>query len=222
MNRIASIQISTGMAASAAGFMDTAIQCPRSISAGEENDMRSGNGQHTASLGTRILMSLARAKAAIVREPPPGYARGAWAIINDVPYPPPPPYAGSNHHPPSYEDAIEIGVVASPLRVEQLMRRRYASNTQEQELPRIASAPHLARVSSRSPYGEHYNRHSIGVLLSTLPASFEDLPKYTNVDNTLPLSPVVRRWKLGEPAFEKPPLHPKGHKYPSSSNASLN
>ncbi|KAJ1848313.1 hypothetical protein LPJ70_001092 [Coemansia sp. RSA 2708] len=145
--------------------------------------------QPVEGFGTQFFKMLARARAAIIHEAPPSYVRGAWAIINDVPYPPPPPYACSRH-PPSYDEAMEIGVVASPMRVEQQMQRRTS-------VPRVASAPQLSALADQA---------------SNLPET-EQLPSYEDVEDTRLVSPVVQRWQLGEPAFEKPPMHPKGYTY---------
>ncbi|KAJ2781152.1 hypothetical protein GGI15_003294 [Coemansia interrupta] len=191
--------------------------------------------------GALFFQSLARAKAAVTKAtPPPKYSRGAWSIINDVPYPPPPPYAGYTRHPPSYEEALEIGVVASPLRVEQRMRNRQAlsraarsihldSGSEPEDtthLPRVASAPQLTMLASEAAA-------NMAFVLS-LPLSDEDddllpslpeiedavhLPRYADVDDTLPLSAVVSRWRLGEPAFEKPARSPKGYAYPEADAA---
>ncbi|KAJ2663424.1 hypothetical protein IWW48_001307 [Coemansia sp. RSA 1200] len=207
-------------------------QRPRSISGGEESSMRNtvdsasvsdfaqdnDSNRPTIGLGARIWMSLARAKAVIIKDSPPNYTRGAWAIISDVPYPPPPPYAGSSRHPPTYEDAMEIGVVASPLRVEQLMHSRSQVRSSEVLLPRTASAPQLAALSVESTAPAS---RDIEYLFPRIPAGSDaaadnSLPNYLDVDSTIPLSPIVRRWRLGEPAFEKPSLHPKGYQYPST------
>ncbi|KAJ2523725.1 hypothetical protein GGI11_001309 [Coemansia sp. RSA 2049] len=207
-------------------------QRPRSISGGEESSMHNtvdrasvsgfgqddGSNRPTVGLGARIWMSLARAKAVIIKDLPPNYTRGAWAIINDVPYPPPPPYAGSSRHPPTYDDAMEIGVVASPLRVEQLMHSRSQVRSSEVLLPRTASAPQLAALSAESTAPAS---REIEYLFPRLPAGSDaaadsSLPNYVDVDSTIPLSSVVRRWKLGEPAFEKPSRHPKGYQHPST------
>ncbi|KAJ1724850.1 hypothetical protein LPJ53_000918 [Coemansia erecta] len=191
--------------------------------------------------GALFFQSLARAKAAVAKAtPPPKYSRGAWSIINDVPYPPPPPYAGYTRHPPSYEEALEIGVVASPLRVEQRMRSRqvitraapsiHLDSESEPEdiahLPRVASAPQLTMLASEAaanmafvlslPFSDESDD-----LLPSLPEieDAEHLPRYADVDDTLPLSPVVSRWRLGESAFEKPARSPKGYAYPETDVA---
>ncbi|KAJ1773617.1 hypothetical protein IW138_001129 [Coemansia sp. RSA 986] len=221
-----------GQSSSPSGFTLDPTQRPHSISGSEENgmnsaidaasvsdsvenDINSSRNGASVGLGARILMSFARAKAAIIKESPPHYTRGAWAIINDVPYPPPPPYAGSSRHPPTYEDAMEIGVVASPLRVEQLM---HCCST-EPLLPRIASAPQLLSIPSEpnTSASGRANPRQITEEGNHIPASsatVDSLPRYGDVDATTLLSPIVRRWKLGQPAFEKPPLHPKGYQYP--------
>ncbi|KAJ1784528.1 hypothetical protein LPJ59_006335, partial [Coemansia sp. RSA 2399] len=197
-----------------------------SISNYTRDDASSSSSRPNAGLGARILMSLARAKAVIIKESPPHYTRGAWAIINDVPYPPPPPYAGSSRHPPSYEDAMEIGVVASPLRVEQLLR----SCPREPLIPRVASAPQLASWPSGSSTPSANSGHAITrhtddeseLLLPIISDTVDSLPKYGDIDATLVLSPVVRRWNLGQQAFEKPPRHPKGYQYPPARGNSNN
>ncbi|KAJ2877729.1 hypothetical protein H4R27_006097 [Coemansia aciculifera] len=175
----------------------------------------------SVTIGTRILASLARARAAIIHKSPPVYSRGAWAIINDVPFPPPPPYAGSSRHPPTYAEALEIGVVASPLRAEQRIRCRCHPNT---------SLPASTACSVRSSYmtvdrmsGEGMeatatatasNRNCCMIPSATLPDDgyIEDelLPKYADIGDLTPVSLVVRQWRLGQAAFEKPPLHPRG------------
>ncbi|KAJ2162582.1 hypothetical protein GGF46_000585 [Coemansia sp. RSA 552] len=157
--------------------------------------------------GARIMKSLARARAAVTQGPPPTYARGAWAIINDVPYPPPPPYA-SSRHPPTYDEALEIGVVASPLRVEQHMRQ---CQRRRQQLPRVSSAPQLTALQLQTPEPED-------TLLPDVPEEVMALPSYDDVDETVLLSPVVKKWQLGQPAFEKPALHPKGYAYVDADN----
>ncbi|KAJ2488058.1 hypothetical protein EV174_000164 [Coemansia sp. RSA 2320] len=166
-------------------------------------------------IGARILKSLARARAAIIHESPPIYSRGAWAIINDVPYPPPPPYAGSSRHPPTYSEALEIGVVASPLRVEQRMRSRHClgdspsqSATASSEVDDPAT---LTECSAPLP-DEHAEPACAngGGLNASFGYYSELLPEYTSIDDTASLSPVVRQWRLGQPAFEKPPRHPRG------------
>ncbi|KAJ2500597.1 hypothetical protein GGH96_002640 [Coemansia sp. RSA 1972] len=144
------------------------------------------------SLGARILKTFVRARAAILHESPPVYMRGAWAIINDVPYPPPPPYA-SSRHPPTYDEAMEIGVVASPMRIEQQMQA-------QSRVPRVASAPQLSALADAAND-------------TVLPAMECVLPSYADVEDTELVSPVVRGWRLGESAFEKPPMHPKGYTY---------
>ncbi|KAJ2798742.1 hypothetical protein H4R20_004712 [Coemansia guatemalensis] len=182
--------------------------------------------RHGCSFGGRIWESLSRV---IAYEAPPVYTRGAWAIINDVPYPAPPPYAGSSRHPPTYEEALEIGVVASPLRIEQRMRRQsrassmaFADGRASACLPRVESAPQLttlpesaSRISGGSSNTLVQNEPEDAFLPGVLDE--EILPKYDDVDDTIPLSPVVRRWHLGEPAFEKPAMHPKGYKYSQAS-----
>ncbi|KAJ2660356.1 hypothetical protein IW148_003831 [Coemansia sp. RSA 1199] len=148
------------------------------------------------SLGARILKTFVRARAAILHESPPVYMRGAWAIINDVPYPPPPPYA-SSRHPPTYDEAMEIGVVASPMRVEQQMQAQ-----SRHAVPRVASAPQLSALADAA-YED-----------TMLPAVDQCvLPRYADVEDTVLVSPVVQGWRLGESAFEKPPMHPKGYTY---------
>ncbi|KAJ2146677.1 hypothetical protein IW136_000467 [Coemansia sp. RSA 678] len=147
----------------------------------------------TPSLGARILKTFVRARDAILHESPPVYMRGAWAIINDVPYPPPPPYA-SSRHPPTYDEAMEIGVVASPMRVEQQMQA-------QSRVPRVASAPQLSALADAA-----YD--------TMLPPVDECvLPSYAGAEDTELVSPVVQGWRLGESAFEKPPMHPKGYTY---------
>ncbi|KAJ2455445.1 hypothetical protein EV183_000777 [Coemansia sp. RSA 2336] len=121
-----------------------------------------------------VFKTFARARAAILN-PPPAYARGAWAIINDVPYPPPPPYTGSRH-PPTYDEAMEIGVIASPLRVEQQMQCR---SRQSRGLPRVASAPQLTLLDEQ----------------------MAGLPTYEDIEDTRLLSPVVQKWKLDDVCF---------------------
>ncbi|KAJ2899152.1 hypothetical protein IWW38_001093 [Coemansia aciculifera] len=162
-------------------------------------------------IGALILKSIARARAAIIHESPPVYSRGAWAIISDIPYPPPPPYAGSSRHPPTYAEALEIGVVASPLRAEQRMLCIYRQNTSPS-----MSATHSVH-SSNGTVAEQASGDEEALLsgcdyrmtsLEELPDGDEDgesLPDYADI-----ISPVVRRWRLGQAAFEKPPLHPRG------------
>ncbi|KAJ2088137.1 hypothetical protein GGI09_006437 [Coemansia sp. S100] len=171
----------------------------------------------SVTIGTRILKSLARARAAIIHKSPPVYSRGAWAIINDVPFPPPPPYAGSTRHPPTYAEALEIGVVASPLRAEQRIHCRCQPNM---SLP--ASATCSVRSSDMSV--DQTSGEGIEATASsrndytTCPATFsgdgysedELLPKYADIEDLTPVSLVVRQWRLGQAAFEKPPLHPRG------------
>ncbi|PIA19258.1 hypothetical protein COEREDRAFT_79213 [Coemansia reversa NRRL 1564] len=183
---------------------------------------RNGGG-----FGGRIWESFSRA---IAFEAPPAYTRGAWAIINDVPYPAPPPYAGSSRHPPTYEEALEIGVVASPLRVEQRMRCQgrissmaFAASSAIACLPRVESAPQLTALpetANRSSEGSSNTNVQNELEDTFLPGVLDEefLPKYDDVDDTIALSPIVRRWHLGEPAFEKPAMHPKGYKYSSASN----
>ncbi|KAJ2084334.1 hypothetical protein H4R24_000127 [Coemansia sp. RSA 988] len=186
----------------------------------------SASCRHGNSFGGRIWESLSRA---IAYEAPPVYTRGAWAIINDVPYPAPPPYAGSSRHPPTYDEALEIGVVASPLRIEQRMRRQsrisnmaLVNSRVSACLPRVESAPQLrtlpestSRISGASSATIAQDESDDMLLPGVLDE--EILPEYGDVDDTIPLSPVVRRWHLGEPAFEKPAMHPKGYKYSPSS-----
>ncbi|KAJ2055367.1 hypothetical protein GGI17_006668 [Coemansia sp. S146] len=171
----------------------------------------------SATIGTRILASLARARAAIIHKSPPVYSRGAWAIINDVPFPPPPPYAGSSRHPPTYAEALEIGVVASPLRAEQRIRCRCHPDM---------SLPVPATCGVRSSYMAVDRTSGDGMEATascrnycmTPPAALpgdsciedEWLPKYADIRDLTPVSLVVRQWRLGQAAFEKPPLHPRG------------
>ncbi|KAJ2341194.1 hypothetical protein IWW50_005115 [Coemansia erecta] len=158
------------------------------------------SGAQPPGFGALILKTFARARAAILNEAPPSYARGAWAIINDVPYPPPPPYA-SSRHPPTYDESMEIGVVASPLRVEQQMQFQ----SHRQCIPRVASAPQLGALVEQQD-AEDMLLPGIGDC---------ELPRYEDVEDTVALSPVVQGWRLGESAFEKPPMHPKGYVHPS-------
>ncbi|KAJ2395001.1 hypothetical protein GGI05_001787, partial [Coemansia sp. RSA 2603] len=93
-------------------------------------------------------------------------------------------------------------------------------------LPRVASAPQLTMLASEAAA-------NLAFVLSfpsdeetddLLPGLTEienavNLPSYADVDETLPLSPVVSRWRLGEPAFEKPARSPKGYVYPEASTA---
>ncbi|KAJ2776118.1 hypothetical protein H4R18_005836 [Coemansia javaensis] len=167
-----------------------------------------------SSLGLRILDSIVRA---VVREDPPLYSRGAWSIISDVPYPAPPPYAGSRCHPPSYEEALEIGVVASPLRAQQLRTRR-TTMAQQQQMGRTASAPQLGALPESAG---RLRAASLGSsspacsspLLPVVPEDDDDtLPEYEI--HSPPSSGVVGQWRLGEPAFEKPPMDSKGYRYP--------
>ncbi|KAJ2029022.1 hypothetical protein H4S03_007593 [Coemansia sp. S3946] len=171
----------------------------------------------SVTIGTRILKSLARARAAIIHNSPPVYSRGAWAIINDVPFPPPPPYAGSTRHPPTYAEALEIGVVASPLRAEQRIHCRCQPNmslpasatcsvrSSDMSVDQTSGEGIEATTSSRSDY-------------TTRPATlsgdgysdYELLPTYADIEDLTPVSLVVRQWRLGQAAFEKPPLHPRG------------
>ncbi|KAJ2767220.1 hypothetical protein IWQ56_003417, partial [Coemansia nantahalensis] len=140
--------------------------------------------------GTGFFEAIARA---IIREDPPLYSRGAWATISDVPFPGPPPYAGSRYRPPTYEEAMEIGVVASPMRVAQRMRRQ-SRQAASAAIGRAASAPELAAMSATSSGAGGPQE-----------PSEEMLPPYGVEADTVPASHVVRGWRLGEPALEKPP-----------------
>ncbi|OMJ27133.1 hypothetical protein AYI69_g3440 [Smittium culicis] len=51
---------------------------------------------------------------------PPFYNYSGCSYLRNITYPPPPPYWSSND-PPPYDIAIQIGVIASPLRLEQLL-----------------------------------------------------------------------------------------------------
>ncbi|KAJ2735715.1 hypothetical protein IW152_001353 [Coemansia sp. BCRC 34962] len=166
----------------------------------------------STTIGTRILKSLARAKAAIIHDSPPAYSRGAWAIINDVPFPPPPPYAGSSRHPPTYNEALEIGVVASPLRAEQRMRCRCQQHM-SLHVSTVCSVA-INRTSDEDMEATTSGHNFCTAHLVTLPgderAKDELLPKYADIEDVAPVSLVVRQWRLGQAAFEKPPLHPRG------------
>lgn len=171
----------------------------------------------SVTIGTRILKSLARARAAIIHKSPPVYSRGAWAIINDVPFPPPPPYAGSSRHPPTYAEALEIGVVASPLRAEQRIRCRCHPNM---SLPvSAACSVRSSDIAVDQTSGEDMedtarSSNYCTTPPATLPGDGYDedelLPKYADIGDLTPVSLVVRQWRLGQAAFEKPPLHPRG------------
>ncbi|KAJ2877446.1 hypothetical protein H4R27_006207, partial [Coemansia aciculifera] len=150
-------------------------------------------------IGTRILASLARARAAIIHKSPPVYSCGAWAIINDVPFPPPPPYAGSSRHPPTYAEALEIGVVASPLRAEQRIRCRYLPNM---SLP-VSTACSVRssdmtvdRMSGEGMEATADGRNYYMIPSVTLPDDgyIEDvlLPKYADIRDLTPVSLIVR------------------------------
>ncbi|KAJ2437691.1 hypothetical protein GGF42_008540 [Coemansia sp. RSA 2424] len=175
-------------------------------------------------IGALILKSLARARAAITHESPPAYSRGAWALISDVPYPPPPPYAGSSRHPPTYAEALEIGVVASPLRAEQRMRCRcHTSESPSMSAECNVRSSDMVAEQASSSETLTSSRDCRMTPLETLPGDDDDdeelLPDYMDVEDVAPISIVVRQWKLGQPAFEKPPLHPRGFtNYPSLSS----
>ncbi|KAJ2412964.1 hypothetical protein H4218_001518 [Coemansia sp. IMI 209128] len=166
----------------------------------------------STTIGTRILKSLARARAAIIHNSPPAYSRGAWAIINDVPFPPPPPYAGSSRHPPTYAEALEIGVVASPLRAEERLHCGCHPNMS----PPVSSGCREAtnRTSGESVEATASSHNCCTTHLVTLPGDGygkdELLPKYADIEDVPPVSLVVRQWRLGQAAFEKPPRHPRG------------
>ncbi|KAJ2827041.1 hypothetical protein FBU31_003280 [Coemansia sp. 'formosensis'] len=169
----------------------------------------------SVTIGTRILQSLARAKAAIIHQQPPVYSRGAWAIINDVPYPPPPPYAGSSRHPPTYEEALEIGVVASPLRAEQRMHSHPSTSIPASTACSVRSLDTTVdRTSDESMEDTASGRNYCTTHTATLPGDDYDedelLPTYADIGDVAPVSLVVRQWRLGQAAFEKPPLHPRG------------
>ncbi|KAJ1647193.1 hypothetical protein J3B02_006226, partial [Coemansia erecta] len=198
----------------------------------------SSSSSSSDGFGSLLYKSLTRAMAAMSRPAPPKYTRGAWSIINDVPYPPPPPYAGYSRHPPSYEEALEIGVVASPLRVEQQMRHRdhisrpapsinlvSGSNCEGVTLlPRVASAPQLTLLAANSFPSQdlHMPADAENELFSGPVETGHVLPRYIEVDSTTPLSPVVSRWRLGEAAVEKPARHPRGYAYPDDAAAEHN
>ncbi|KAJ2725192.1 hypothetical protein GGI07_001454 [Coemansia sp. Benny D115] len=198
--------------------------------------------------GTMLMQSLTRAKATITMQTlPPDYSRGAWGIISDVPFPAPPPYAGYSRHPPSYEEALEIGLIASPLRVEQQQNRRnhfirrspisctaapsinLDSDDEDDmgsSLPRVSSAPQLSALLESSE--TYHGRMTIGGILFGEDVEFADeplpeapaLPSYYDEEDSVCLCPVVSGWKLGEPAFEKPPRHPRGYVYADAADES--
>ncbi|KAJ2227562.1 hypothetical protein H4R99_007792 [Coemansia sp. RSA 1722] len=218
-------------------------QLHRTTTRSSANWSSSSSTHSSAGFGSLLYKSLTRAMAAMSRPAPPKYTRGAWSIINDVPYPPPPPYAGYSSHPPSYEEALEIGVVASPLRVEQQMRHRdhisrpapsinlVADSDSEDVtvLPRVASAPQLTLLAASFPPEDAHMQIEDFIPASTVDEEYDMfaepaethhiLPRYIEIDSTVPLSPVVSRWRLGEAAFEKPALHPKGYTYPDAAAA---
>ncbi|KAJ2223853.1 hypothetical protein IW143_000822, partial [Coemansia sp. RSA 520] len=71
----------------------------------------------------------------------------------------------------------------------------------QSRVPRVASAPQLSALADAA-----YD--------TMLPPVDECvLPSYADAEDTELVSPVVQGWRLGESAFEKPPMHPKGYTY---------
>ncbi|KAJ1799285.1 hypothetical protein LPJ75_006689 [Coemansia sp. RSA 2598] len=90
-------------------------------------------------------------------------------------------------------------------------------------LPRVASAPQLTLLAGSLASEAALVQvnaaavDAVGDVDGLFPepvATLDVLPSYVEIDSTSPLSPVVSRWRLGEAAFEKPALHPRGYAYP--------
>ncbi|KAJ1929048.1 hypothetical protein EC988_010133, partial [Linderina pennispora] len=159
----------------------------------------------------RLRKSISRARDALMLRQPPGYCRGAWSIINDIPYPPPPPYAG-NSRPPSYDDAMEIGVVASPMRV--------AEQRSHGGVRRTTSTPGLSSLA-QGEQGLLIDSAGENDFLPAGPLPGEELlPEYPGTGEHVYSSEVVSQWQLGERAIEKPPIHPRGYRYPAARRVS--
>ncbi|KAI8322532.1 hypothetical protein GQ54DRAFT_297333 [Martensiomyces pterosporus] len=258
-----SVHIADNLACSAVNMVISNAQLPPAITAPRpavapwpQGTNRPSSGR---SLRARLRKSLARAKELLMPASPPSYNRGAWGIINDVPYPPPPPYAGNNRHPPTYDEAMEIGVVASPLRIEQRMRNRCchrptASVTAGSDMPnsvttsslslpsaspsssegiaavhipRTASAPTLTSLpdgQEEISYANTIHNESLAAsrgqadgILPEIPEDGEMPPSYSDAEDAALVSHVVRQWRLGERAIEKPPIHHLGYRYPTAA-----
>ncbi|PVU97412.1 hypothetical protein BB559_002042 [Furculomyces boomerangus] len=67
---------------------------------------------------TKLSRFLSKLKDIILL--PPDYSKGNWSYIKDFRYPPPPMY-WSYTSPPPYEVALEMGVIASPKRIESML-----------------------------------------------------------------------------------------------------
>ncbi|KAJ1933614.1 hypothetical protein FBU59_005970 [Linderina macrospora] len=91
---------------------------------------------------------------------------------------------------------MEIGVVASPMRVE--AQRTNSSIRRAASSPGLASVGHVIGTADED-----------GLLPDTMVLD-EVLPEYPGTGETVYSSEVVGQWRLGERAIEKPPIHPRG------------
>ncbi|KAJ1959444.1 hypothetical protein GGI12_004332 [Dipsacomyces acuminosporus] len=64
---------------------------------------------------------------------------------------------------------------------------------------------------------ETANISADGGIFPEVPDDEGVLPTYMDVEDSSPMSDVVRQWRLGEHAIEKPSIHPLGYRYPASS-----